>query len=79
MTPSTTGGGCCAGDEVMGDPQGMHAFDCPVYQDNVAAVLNARREGRREQQRIDNATDPMVLAYTAGYRRGRAECRADHA
>lgn len=30
---------CCVGEPFMGDPGGLHTFDCPVYQASQAALL----------------------------------------
>lgn len=34
---------CCPGEPCMGDPRGMHTFDCPVYLANVEAWEADRR------------------------------------
>lgn len=36
---------CCEGEPYMGDPNGLHTFECPAYQafcDRVAALQSAR-------------------------------------
>lgn len=34
---------CCEGEPAFGDPNGLHTFDCPVYQKNAAAMIERNR------------------------------------
>lgn len=41
---------CCEGEEIHGDPRGLHTFDCPVYQANVEAFAKASGWTQAEAQ-----------------------------
>jgi hypothetical protein len=50
---------CCPGEEVFGDPNGMHTHDCPVYLATVARIeANHRSEMRLRRPRLDEPQPP---------------------
>lgn len=63
---------CCPGEPFRDDPNGMHTFDCPVYNAWADAWVERRRR-ENEAARTVRQPDPYALAYQAGYRRGLRE------
>lgn len=56
----------------MGDPKGMHTFDCPAYQ----ATITAWEATRPPPMPPPRPLSAVELALRAGYRRGWADCLA---
>lgn len=43
--------GCCTGEPFRGDPNGLHTFDCPVYQANCERLESL--EDQRTRALVD--------------------------
>jgi hypothetical protein len=59
----------------MGDPKGMHTFDCPVYQANVEAWEALQRRGSAPV--MPKLVDPFAAAERRGFDRAVALLRDD--